>query len=87
MRAAAGTVTLAAIWSPPDHPFTRIGTVAAVVVAIGCLVVLSGVLTTVTILRSAKPPRRKGLRPALTVGGVIAAAGAVIAALGAWLYR
>jgi hypothetical protein len=87
VRAVAGTVTLAAIWSPPDHPFTWIGTVAVGVVAIGSLVVLSGVLTTVTILRSAKPPGRKGLRPALTVGGVIAAVGAVIAALGVWLYR
>jgi hypothetical protein len=87
MRHTTAPSALAAVWSTPDHPFTWVGTLAIMVIVIGALVVLCGVLTTLTLLRSAKSSTgRVGVRPALTVGGVIAVVGALIAAGGLWLH-
>ena len=87
MSTTTAAKALAAVWSPPAHPITWTEKLAVAVAAVGALVVLSGVLTTLTILRSGRPPVRKHMRPAFAVGGAVAAMGAMIVLLGAWLYR
>lgn len=87
MSTTTAAKTFAAVWSPPNHPITWTETLSVAIAAIGALIALSGMLTTLTILRSAKPPAHKHVRPAFTVGGAVAAMGAMIVALGVWLYR
>jgi hypothetical protein len=81
-------MNVAAVWhSDPNHPFTWMGTLVALIVVIGCGVVLAGVVSGYSTWREAQQPRKGVLSAVLVGGGCFTVVGAVLIAFGVWLYQ